>query len=83
MSTTESPIDLPRWSVADVHESLESRSFNDAMERLGAETTRLVSLFDEHDVRATDPRPAHSVSLAPDSALAAGYLEVGRKRTPP
>ena len=73
MSTTESPIDLPRWSVADVHESLESRSFNDAMERLGAETTRLVSLFDEHDVRATDPRPATEADGRAADAVISGY----------
>lgn len=53
---TDAP-DLPRWSVSDVHESLEARSFVDALEQLGAETTRLVALFDEHDVRAVDPRP--------------------------
>ena len=33
--------DLPRWSVADVHESVESRSFTDAMERVGADVDRL------------------------------------------
>ena len=38
MTTTETDVtELPRWSVADVHESLESRSFNEAMERVGAE----------------------------------------------
>ncbi|MBM3816548.1 MAG: oligoendopeptidase F, partial [Actinobacteria bacterium] len=47
---------LPRWSVADVHESFDSRSFMDAMERLGADVGRLTSLFDEHDVRGTEPR---------------------------
>jgi oligoendopeptidase F len=30
------PDELPRWSVADLHESLESRSFTDALERVGA-----------------------------------------------
>ena len=49
---------LPRWSVADVHESLDARSFVDATERLGAEITRLVALFDEHEIRAIEPRPA-------------------------
>jgi len=39
---------LPRWSVADVHESFDSRSFMDAMERLGADVGRLAALFDEH-----------------------------------
>ncbi|MDA2958043.1 MAG: M3 family oligoendopeptidase [Actinomycetota bacterium] len=45
---------LPTWSVTDVHESLSSRSFVDAMERIGARVHRLESLFDELDIRATD-----------------------------
>ncbi|MFZ9123867.1 MAG: M3 family oligoendopeptidase [Ilumatobacteraceae bacterium] len=45
---------LPTWSVTDVHESLSSRSFVDAMERIGAQVHRLESLFDELDIRATD-----------------------------
>jgi len=52
VTTTE----LPRWSVADVHDSLESRSFHDALERAGADADRLVGLFDDFDVRATAPR---------------------------
>ncbi len=48
---------LPQWSVADVHESLDARSFVDALERIDANATRLVSLFDDHDVRAIEPRP--------------------------
>src|SRR3954464_5778581 len=51
--TTET---LPRWSVADVHESLESRSFIDALEQVGADSTRLAALFDEHGIRRCDPR---------------------------
>lgn len=49
--------DLPRWSVADVHDSLDARSFTDAMERAAADADRLVALFDELDVRATPARP--------------------------
>ncbi len=45
---------LPTWSVSDLHESLTSRSFVDAMERIGAQVQRLESLFDELDIRATD-----------------------------
>ena len=45
---------LPTWSVSDVHESLTSRSFVDAMERIGADVQRLESLFDELDIRATE-----------------------------
>ena len=56
MSITETE-PLPRWSVADVHEGLDARSFTDAMERIGAGAGRLVALFDQHDVRAIAPRP--------------------------
>ncbi len=48
---------LPRWSVADVHESLDARSFTDALEQAGADADRLVALFDELDIRATETRP--------------------------
>jgi pepF/M3 family oligoendopeptidase len=51
--TTET---LPRWSVADVHESFESRSFIDALEQVGADSTRLAALFDEHDIRGGEKR---------------------------
>ena len=51
--TTET---LPRWSVADVHESLESRSFVDALEQTDADSTRLTALFDEHDIRRCETR---------------------------
>ena len=48
---------LPRWSVADVFESLDAPDFAAAMERASAEATRLAALFDEHNVRAVEPRP--------------------------
>ncbi|MFP5487520.1 MAG: hypothetical protein ACLGHQ_04355, partial [Acidimicrobiia bacterium] len=68
--------ELPRWSVADVHESLDARSFVDAMERLGAATTRLVALFDEHGVRAVDPRPVTEDDGCAADAVIAGYNDV-------
>ena len=49
---------LPRWSIADVHESLTARSFVDAMERSTADVDRLVTLFDELGIRAIEPRSA-------------------------
>ncbi|MET0908392.1 MAG: M3 family metallopeptidase, partial [Ilumatobacteraceae bacterium] len=49
---------LPRWSIADVHESLTARSFVDAMERSTADVDRLVTLFDELGIRAIEPRRA-------------------------
>ncbi len=48
--------ELPRWSVTDLHESFDSRSFQDAMDRTGADITRLEALFDQHGVRAIEPR---------------------------
>ncbi|MBI4882953.1 MAG: M3 family oligoendopeptidase [Actinobacteria bacterium] len=48
--------ELPRWSVADVHESFQARSFGDAMDRCGADMSRLEALFEEHGIRATEPR---------------------------
>jgi oligoendopeptidase F len=56
--TTEPTQQLPRWSIADVHESLTARSFVDAMERSTSDVERLVTLFDELDIRAHAPRPA-------------------------
>jgi hypothetical protein len=50
-------VELPRWSVADVHESLDARSFTDALERAGADAQRLVALFDELGIRAIEHRP--------------------------
>ena len=48
---------LPTWSFGDLHESLTARSFVDAMERAAADTDRLVAAFDEHGIRAVEPRP--------------------------
>jgi oligoendopeptidase F len=62
---TESDDELPRWSVADVHESLDARSFVAELERVGADTARLVALFDEHDVRAV---PSRAVTAADGEA---------------
>jgi pepF/M3 family oligoendopeptidase len=54
--TIDSSETLPRWSVADVHKSLDARSFRDALERAVAETTRLIALFDQHNVRSIEAR---------------------------
>ena len=47
---------LPRWSVADVHESFSARSFTDAMERTQANVARLEALFEENNIRAGKAR---------------------------
>jgi oligoendopeptidase F len=69
--------ELPRWSVADVHESLEARSFADAHERLGAGVTRLVALFDEHDIRAIEPRPVTAADGGAADAVIGAYNTLG------
>ncbi len=62
--------ELPRWSVADVHESLDARSFTDALELARSDADRLVALFDELDIRATDTRPVTADdATAADRAL--------------
>ena len=69
-NTHEAP--LPRWSVADVHESFESRTFTDSMERLGASITRLEALFEEHNVRAIEHRtPTAADGKAADATIQA------------
>jgi oligoendopeptidase F len=69
-------IDLPRWSVADVHESLDARSFLDAQEQAGAEVERLIALFDEHAIRCGDQRVATAEDGTAADAVIAGYNRV-------
>ncbi|MEP4652767.1 MAG: M3 family oligoendopeptidase [Ilumatobacter sp.] len=77
-------IDLPRWSVSDVHESLDARSFLDAQEQAGAEVDRLIALFDEHAIRGasrhgddrTEQRSATSADGAAADAVIAGFNRV-------
>lgn len=57
-------VELPSWSVADLHSSLDDRSVDAEIERIGAEVDRLQTLFDRHDVRATTPRAPNSVDAA-------------------
>jgi pepF/M3 family oligoendopeptidase len=49
MTATEN---LPLWSVADVHESLTSRSFVDSLERVKSDVGRIEALYDELGIRA-------------------------------
>ncbi len=67
---------LPRWSVADRYDSLTARSFVDELERVDAGATRLVELFDVHDVRAVAPRPVTGVDGTAADAVIDGYNEL-------
>jgi oligoendopeptidase F len=62
--------DLPRWSVSDVHPSLTSRSFVDAMEAMASDVDRLEVAFDDEGIRAVAVRQA----TADDAAAAARVL---------
>ena len=42
---------LPRWDLTPFFPSIEDRSVAGAVEEVGAEVTRLVGLYDKHDVR--------------------------------
>src|SRR4029079_10675260 len=56
MTTTDASLDeLPRWSVADLHESLESRSFLASMEQAGAAADAIAAPFDPLAGRARAP----------------------------
>jgi pepF/M3 family oligoendopeptidase len=70
---------LPRWSVADVHESFESRSFVDAMEQVGADSTRLAALFDEHDIRRCERRGVTAEDGEAADAIIRAINEVDRR----
>ncbi|MGZ4671784.1 MAG: M3 family oligoendopeptidase [Ilumatobacteraceae bacterium] len=74
---TDSTEALPRWSVADVHESFESRSFADAMEQTGADSSRLIALFDEHDIRKCAARPVTDADGAAADAVIRAFNETG------
>ncbi|MDQ3470144.1 MAG: M3 family metallopeptidase, partial [Actinomycetota bacterium] len=65
-------LQLPRWSVRDLHDSLSSRSFVAAMERAAADVDRLVAAFDEHGIRGADERPVTAADgVAADAVITA------------
>jgi oligoendopeptidase F len=63
--------ELPTWDVADVHDSIEARSYVDALERTAADVGRLVAQFDGAGIRAVEPRPPDITdAAAADAAIA-------------
>jgi pepF/M3 family oligoendopeptidase len=61
---------LPRWDLSRWLPSLESAEFASAHESLQAGITRLVALYDEHDVRARADRSTRPVDAAAVTAVA-------------
>ena len=66
---------LPRWSVSDLFESTDSREFTDGLERASADADRLHAVFDDHDVRAIEPRPATPADGAVADEIIRAYNE--------
>ncbi|NND73667.1 MAG: M3 family oligoendopeptidase [Ilumatobacter sp.] len=73
---TVTDVDLPQWDVTALHPSLESRSFHDALERCAADVDRLVAMFDEHGIRAVEPRPATTDDGAAADLVIAAFNRV-------
>ncbi len=48
----------PRWDLDPIFAGLDDRAFTDAVEGVYAAVDRLQALYDEHDIRATEPRAA-------------------------
>jgi oligoendopeptidase F len=55
---------LPRWDVRTFFPSVQSREVAVAHEGVVADLSRLVALYDRHDVRGGDPRPPSEADLA-------------------
>ncbi len=73
---------LPRWSVSELHESFDSRSFLDEMERARADADRLIALFDECEIRAVARRkPTAQDAAHADRVIAAFNETVERSET--
>ena len=61
MAVTDAP---PRWDLEPIFTGLEARDFNGALEGVYARVDRLVALYDELDVRATEPRAVRDGDVA-------------------
>ena len=58
------PTTLPRWDVSTFFPSVESRELALAHEGVEADLSRLVALYDRHDVRGGPPRPPTAEDVA-------------------
>jgi pepF/M3 family oligoendopeptidase len=61
MTATEAP---PRWDLTPIFPALDDRGFNGALEGVYARVDRLVALYDELEIRATEPRPVRDADIA-------------------
>ena len=61
MTTTGTP---PRWDLDPIYRGLDDRAFTSAVEGVYAGIDRLAALYDERDIRATDPREPTDADVA-------------------
>jgi pepF/M3 family oligoendopeptidase len=61
MAATEAP---PRWDLTPIFGGLEARDFNGALEGVYARVDRLIALYDELGIRATETRAVRDADVA-------------------
>ena len=61
MTRTDAP---PRWDLTPIYGGLDDRAFTAALEGAYAGIDRLAALYDERDIRATEPRRPTSEDVA-------------------
>ena len=72
MSVSESVSELPRWDLSELFPNAEGPEMSGAKERFSADLHRLGELFDQHDIRAAEPRsPTEDDLVAIDAVLVA------------
>jgi oligoendopeptidase F len=67
---------LPRWDTASLFPGIDSRAYAEASEQLGADVARLVALYDRHDVRDGEARPATDADAAALEAILSATNEL-------
>jgi pepF/M3 family oligoendopeptidase len=70
---------LPRWDLTPFFESLDSREVSGAVEEVGADVGRLVTLYDEHDIRGGEPAAVDADVVASFEAIVAATDDVREK----
>ena len=71
--------ETPRWDATDVFADLGSREYAAAREALGASVTRLVALYDEHDVRGGAGRTVDDAAVAAFDEVVAATNDVSEQ----
>jgi pepF/M3 family oligoendopeptidase len=68
MTLTDAP---PRWDLTPIFPGIEDRAFTGALEGVYAQVDRLAALYDQFDVRATEPRAVTEADVTAVNAVLA------------